>query len=87
MRPAIALSEDAEAKLRTVMAIRGLASLESAAEFAFAQAERKALLIKKLYANAMSDEVWAGGSAFFSEGELDSLRAMALPAVLRNDAA
>ena len=81
----LSLSENAAARLRTIMEVRGLASLEAAAEFAFKESERKALIIKKLYADPLPDEAWA--DAFYPEYDLEKIRAMDLPPTLQDNAA
>lgn len=78
MKPNIVLSEEAEARLRRIMEIRGFDSLEFTAEFVIAESERQALLVKQLYDNALPDQAWAA-NAFHSEDELDTRNAMTKP--------
>ncbi len=76
MKPNIVLSDEAVVRLQNVMEIRGFESLEFTIEFVIAESERKALLVKKLYTNPLSDEAWAA-NAQYSEDELDTLNTMA----------
>ncbi len=77
MRPSIILSEKAEARLRRIMEIRKLDSLEAAAEIAFEEGERKAMIIEDLYANLLPDEAW--GEAFDPHYDLEKLSALEVP--------
>ena len=85
MRPTISLSETAEARLRNIMEIRELDSLEAAAEIAFEEGERKALIIKDLYTDPSPGEAWA--EAFDPNYDLKKMRALEIPRSLGNDAA
>ena len=78
------MSEKAEAKLRNIMVIRKLDSLEAAAEIAFEEGERKALLIKDLYTDPLPDEAW--GEVFDPNYDLEKLSALEVPQPVRNDA-
>ncbi len=80
----IPLTEETEARLRNIMEIRGLASMDAAVEYAFAESERQAR-IQRLYDHALPGEAWA--DAFYPEYDLDAIRKLDLPAHPPDEAA
>lgn len=72
----IPLTEETETRLRNIMEIQGVDSLEAAAEYAIAESERQAR-IKRLFDNALPGEAW--GDAFYPEYDLDAIRRLDLP--------